>query len=305
MVIKSISYLALVGVVGLFALSVNPAGAAKPTLQATPGRPAGTVRTDAKGVKQVWVPAGCFTMGADDAEAQIAKLGAPAWTRRALGYEDPAREVCLTEGYWIDQFEVTNKQFQAFVDAGGYTKGEFWSEAGLAWLNEQVVETLPTSCGEPDADLPRVCVTWFEAEAYANWRGGRLPTEAEWEYAARGPKSLVYPWGNEWDAKRANVVDSEALKPVGSYPNGASWVGVQDMAGNAMEWVQDWLSADYPKLKVRDNPTGPEKGVRKIEKGGWWGSNAFVARASYKHYEDTPDYADHHIGFRIVTPDTK
>ncbi len=302
---RTISYLIYAGVVGLLALSLNRTSAADSNLQATPGRPAGTVRTDAKGVKQVWVPAGCFTMGADDAESFIAKFKAPSWARRALDYENPAHEVCLTEGYWIDQFEVTNKDFKAFVDAGGYTKGEYWSDAGMAWLTNQVVENLPFACSEEDADLPRVCVTWFEAEAYARWRGGRLPTEAEWEFAARGPKSLVFPWGNEWDEKRANVVNSTSLKPVGSYPDGVSWVGAHDMAGNAMEWVQDWLSTDYPKLKVRDNPPGPEKGVRKIEKGGWWGSNAFVARSSYKHFEDPPEYQDHHIGFRIVTPETK
>ncbi len=88
---------------------------------------------------------------------------------------------------------------------------------------------------------PLAWVTWYEADAYTHWRGVRLPTEAEWEFAARGPGSLAYPWGKDFDGNRANVVDSKDLKPVGSYPLGASWGGAQDMAGNVMEWVQDWL----------------------------------------------------------------
>ena len=143
-------------------------------------------------------------------------------------------------------------------------------------------------------------MTWWEAEAYARWRGGRLPTEAEWEYAARGPRSLRYPWGNEWDAARCNVVGSAGATAVGSFPSGASWVGAQDMAGNAMEWVADWL-APYAGAPATD-PAGPATGKMKVEKGGWWGSNPFVARSAYRHFEDSPDYADHHIGFRVLSP---
>jgi formylglycine-generating enzyme required for sulfatase activity len=170
-------------------------------------------------------------------------------------------------------------------------------------LSHQDPGQLPIDC-IPDAlpDEPRVCVTWYEAEAYARWRGGRLPTEAEWEYAARGPQALIYPWGNTFDGSKANLVDSSGPAPVGSFPAGASWVGVQDMAGNAMEWVQDWLDFNYYKQKVKNDPQGPEAGTYKIEKGGWWGSNPFVARGAYHHFEDPPTYQDHHIGFRIVTP---
>ncbi len=257
-------------------------------------------RTDSKGVPQVLVPIGCFMMGANDSESLITKLNAPAWVRNSLGYEDPMRKTCLTKDYWIDVFEVTNNAYQAFVDAGGYTNSGYWSESGRAWLKQQKLAQLPQKCDLQIPEYPRVCVTWYEAEAYAHWRGGRLPTEAEWEYAARGTHSWVYPWGNQWDATKTNVINSKSLTAVGSYPEGKSWVGAYDLAGNAMEWVQDWLSKDYPKRKVRDNPPGPETGSHKIEKGGWWGSNSFVARSAYKHYEDTPDYQDHHIGFRIV-----
>lgn len=280
-------------------------GAQPPGLADVVVLPPGAIRTDAKGIKQVWVPPGCFRMGADDAAEQAARLQAPAWVTKALGYEDPAREVCLTAGYWIDQTEVTQAAFQAFVDDGGYRRPEFWSADGKRWLSGRPLGDLPVRCEDLGPEHPRVCVTWFEAEAYAQWRGGHLPSEAQWEFAARGPQSWIFPWGNEWDPGKANVVDSKGLAAVARYPQGASWVGALDMAGNAMEWVQDWLSRDYPKEKVRNDPSGPASGNRKIEKGGWWGSHAFVSRSSYKHFEDPPSYQDHHIGFRIVTPEAK
>jgi len=265
---------------------------------------AGDSRTDDKGIAQVFVPPGCFIMGTDYKEAQalIKTLNAPSWVASALQYESPARETCLTKGYWIDTYEVTNKAYGAFVEDGGYTTEAHWSPDGLKWLKRQNVSKLPLPCEFSEDDFPRLCVTWYEAEAYAHWRGGRLPTEAEWEFAARGTESLMYPWGNEFDPLKANVVWTKAPMPVGSYPEGISWVGAHDMAGNAMEWVADWLSADYPRLKIKEDPTGPESGLRKMEKGGWWGSNGFVARSAYKHFEDPPNYQDHHIGFRIVTP---
>ncbi len=90
---------------------------------------------------------------------------------------------------------------------------------------------------------------------------------------------------------------------MGSYPAGVSWVGAHDMAGNVMEWVQDWLDVKYYlRLDAAIDPRGPATGKIKVEKGGWWGSNLFVARSAYRHYEDPPDYNDGHIGFRIVTP---
>lgn len=272
---------------------------------AEPRQP-GDTRVDAFGIEQVYVPAGCFMMGTSETEADYARsLDAPDWAARRITSEQLQHEVCLSQGYWIDRYEVTNAAFQAFVDAGAYTTPEYWSPAGLNWLKRQTADNLPLTCADaPTADQPRVCVTWFEADAYARWRGGALPTEAQWEYAARGPESPIYPWGNEWNPAFANVVDSEELTAVGSYPDGVSWVGAYDMAGNAMEWVQDWLSQRYAAEAVTD-PTGPARGSLKVEKGGWWGSNPVVARAAYRHFEDPPTYQDHHIGFRIVSPDTE
>jgi formylglycine-generating enzyme required for sulfatase activity len=96
------------------------------------------------------------------------------------------------------------------------------------------------------------------------------------------------------------VTDSTGLKPTGNYPLGASWVGALDMAGNVMEWVQDWLG-DYTAGATKD-PVGPATGKVKVEKGGWWGGPLFVARSAYRHFEDPPEYGDIHIGFRVVSP---
>lgn len=268
----------------------------------TPTPQAGDSRIDDFGIEQVYVPDGCFMMGTSEAEAEYAAtLDAPSWAKGRLSSEQVQHETCLSEGFWIDKTEVTNAAFDAFVEAGGYTTEAYWSEDGWKWLARQMRGNLPLRCLTNRAETaPRVCITWYEAEAYARWRGGALPTEAQWEYAARGPESLIYPWGNAWDASRANVLDSDETTPVDTFPDGASWVGALDMAGNAMEWVADWLSAGYEVDAVID-PAGPETGRIKIEKGGWWGSNPLVARSAYRHFEDPPYYQDHHIGFRIVT----
>ena len=274
-----------------------------PTPESTPEAPElGDTHVDDFGIEQVYVPGGCFLMGTSDAEREYAEtLEAPAWAKGRLSSEQAQHEVCLSTGYWIDKTEVTNAAFQAFVDADGYKTEQYWSEDGWIWLGRQRRDLLPLRCITNRADdAPRVCITWWEAEAYANWRGAALPTEAQWEYAARGPESLVYPWGNEWDSALANVMDSDEMMSVGSFPDSASWVSALDMAGNAMEWVADWLSQGYDAESITD-PTGPESGSIKVEKGGWWGSNPVVARSAYRHFEDPPAYQDHHIGFRVVS----
>jgi formylglycine-generating enzyme required for sulfatase activity len=286
------------------AISAAPNAASTATSVATSAAAptAGQVRTDSKGVEQVWVPAGSFLMGTDDATLQkLAAQDPPSFVLAGMDTEKPQHRVALSKGYWMDRYEVTNESFAAFVADGGYTKESLWSVDGLAWLKGQNPPgTTDTSLGDLAKDPVR-CVTWYEAEAYAKWRGGHLPSEAEWEYAARGPDSRMYPWGNDWDAARCNVLASTGPKPVGSYPNGTSWVGAHDMAGNAMEWVQDWMGEDYYKTSPASDPAGPATGTQKIEKGGWWGSNIFVARSAYRHFEDGPDYQDAHIGFRIAT----
>jgi iron(II)-dependent oxidoreductase len=227
-------------------------------------------------------------------------LDPPSWAKKELESEQPQHEVSLTSGYWIDKYEVTYAAFQAFADAGGYEDQDHWSPEGWTWREKQ--GKVPVDCGDHEPNHPRACVTWYEAEAYARWRGGRLPTEAEWEYAARGPQSLTYPWGDSFDPAKANVVKIYDSTPVGSYPEGISWVGAHDMAGNVSEWVQDWLDEDYYRQNVQYDPQGPETGEIKVEKGGPWGTWPYLARCAYRHFTDPPTYQDAHIGFRIVTP---
>jgi len=280
----------------------GPATQPPGTPVASPERDAGTAREDAQGVAQVWVPGGVFTMG-----SEIGSATPPSWATNQVASERPAHEVSISRGYWIDTTEVTVGDFAAFEAAGGYDDRSLWSEAGWAWRERNAAAELPDPCLEQAGDEPQVCVTWYEAEAYAAWRRGRLPTEAEWELAARGPESRVYPWGDEFDPTLANLDGGTAPKAVGSYLDGASWVGALDMAGNAMEWVSDWYSTTYYGEGVRDDPTGPADGSIKVEKGGWWGppddAGAYIGRGAYRHFEDPPFYEDHHIGFRIVSLD--
>jgi formylglycine-generating enzyme required for sulfatase activity len=276
--------------------SSSPTASAARTLDPT----AGIERTDKHGVSQEWVPPGTFLMGTDETDP-TGELAPPDWARFELAAERPQHEVSISTGFWIDETEVTNEAYQAFVNDGGYTTPALWSDEGREWLSTVDASALPVACVDAEPTHPRVCITWYEAEAYAAWRGGVLPSEAQWEYAARGPSSVIFPWGDAWDPAKANVVESTELTPVGSYPEGASWVKAHDMAGNAMEWVADWYSGSYYKQEVRNDPTGPELGSKKVEKGGWWGAVPYVARSAYRHFEDPPTYQDHHIGVRVVS----
>ncbi len=299
---KWIIYIISLHVMVLFIFACNKGDENTNSNPSSPSHYAGELRTDNKSIQQVWVVPDTFQMGTTEAEAAAIKaLSPPAFVNGELPSEQPKHLVRLTKGYWIDKYEVTNAAYQAFINDSGYNKMELWSDEGIQWLNTQSTRTLPLNTGKEIPNCPRVNITWYEAEAYATWRGGRLPTETEWEFAARGPKSLIYPWGNIYDTAKANIVNSTGLTPVGNYPDGASWVGAMDMAGNAMEWINDWLDVDYYKQNITDNPQGPVTGTIKIEKGGWWGSNIFVARCAYRHFEDPPTYRDHHIGFRIVS----
>ena len=262
-----------------------------------PREPAATSRRDARGVEQIRVPAGAFRMGTDGEPP----VSPPDWARAEFESERPAHPVEITRAFWLDRTEVTVAQFDAFVADEGYGRRELWSEAGWAWLAARDVGALPQRLPAELPGHPRVGVTWFEAEAYARWRGGRLPSEAEWEWAARGPDARVFPWGDAWDAQRAHVVGLAGPQPVGTLPTGASWVGALDMAGNAMEWVADWLDVAYYARSPRIDPPGPATGTRKVEKGGWWGGPPFAARAAYRHFEDPPEYRDHHIGLRVAS----
>jgi formylglycine-generating enzyme required for sulfatase activity len=232
------------------------------------GQQPAALRNPRDGAEFVLVPAGTFTMGATDGH----------------GDERPPHKVTL-DAFALYKFEVTNEQYQAFCKATGHR---------LPAVLQQARFNQPKQ--------PVVGVSWEDAAAYCTWAGGRLPTEAEWEYAARGTDGRRYPWGNDRASPRRAQVDannqSEGPKPVGSFPDSASPFGCMDMAGNAWEWVADWYAYDYYSRSPEMNPTGPEQGVRRVLRGGSWGFPS-EARSSFRQYEK-PDYLANWTGFRCA-----
>lgn len=208
---------------------------------------------DAESRKQIapmaWIPDGAFTMGAQEGAAK----------------GKPVHEVYLY-AFYIDTYEVTTKHYAQFLAAVG---------AGHPELKPMLWEQATPY----DGDRPVIGVAWTAAEAYCAWTGKRLPTEAEWEKAARGTDGRTYPWGNEEPAfKLANYdkpvysnIYSDGLRPVGSYEAGKSPYGIYDMAGNAAEWVSDWYDEKYYATSPKSNPSGPGKGEQKVLRGGSFG----------------------------------
>ena len=162
---------------------------------------------------------------------------------------------------------MTNERYKRFIEAGGYQKAEYWIPEAWSWTQEDHI-TQPRFWDDPRYNAPEqpvVGVSWPEASAYAKWAGKRLPTEYEWELAARGTDGRRWPWGSDWDKTKANAYDGSAGKPlpVGSFPTGASPFGVLDMAGNVWEWTADW----YRWVPVNRGKVGPED---KVLKGSSW-----------------------------------
>jgi formylglycine-generating enzyme required for sulfatase activity len=239
----------------------------------------------------VLIPAGPFIMGTEDLAleelAQDFGIAKP-WIEDAT----PAHRVDLP-AYFMDQYEVTNAEYMRFVEARGVPTLPHWSN------NRPAPE---------QRSLPVVYVSWMEAQAYCQWTGGRLPTEAEWEKAARGMDAYLYPWGNQFERGRANVGGVTAgLHAVGSHPKGNSPYGLSDMIGNAWEWIDGWYEP-YP-----DSPyTMPEYGKRyRVIRGlSWAGLGHFEeevldqvvaaqARVTYRWYLP-PNAAVEDVGFRCA-----
>jgi len=242
----------------------------------------------------LWIPGGSFTMGCTVAQDNgSASFG-------------ETQQVTLT-GYWIYENPVTVAQYRAFCTATGYAQphypGPWLSWVGTDWTDSSLQQ------------MPIVNVTWNDCKAYTDWAGVKLPTEAQWEYSARGPSGNNYPWGgtataadpyNGWDQmKCANYYNPNSVGkstwPVGSSPEGASWCGAQNMAGNVWEWCADWYS-NYATTPVI-NPTGPATGSSyRVRRGGSWYSshdNDQGRGASRGIYPPNDYYND--VGFRCVS----
>lgn len=220
----------------------------------------------------VFVPAGTFVMGLDEG-----------------GFDEkPAHEVYL-DAFWIMQTEVTNEQYEKCVEAGSCTP-----PANPEWGTSLFWAAYDTH--------PITYVTWEQAVTYAKWAGGRLPTEAEWEKAARGADEYPYPWGNQPPTDERLNFDNHIgePQPVGSYPDSASPYGAQDMAGNVWEWTADWYAAEYYQFSPDENPLGPRAGERRVLRGGAYDSPASDVAAYYRGGAEVTYYAGH-IGFRVVS----
>ncbi len=232
--------------------------------------------TDAKGVSMVLVPAGVFLMGSDEFEDS----------------EKPVHTVGMPD-YYIDKYEATNKFYKDCVDAGWCIPPVKSSSA-----------TRPSYYEDPEfSDYPVGYINWNMARSYCEWRGARLPTEAEWEKAARGSGGRVYPWGNALNCDYANYQGcNKDTTKVGSYESGKSPYGVYDMAGNVWEWVNDWYDEKY-YLTLGDNsfnPLGPTEGDARVLHGGaWYYINGPNVRSSLRGWE-SPDVWDLLFGVRCA-----
>jgi serine/threonine-protein kinase len=239
------------------------------------------------GAEMVYVPAGKFLMGSEDINAD--------------SDEDPEHTVYVDE-YWIYRYEVTNEKYAEFLNEMGNQK-----EESVTWFDASSVSAnIHKNGGEWEADSgyedhPVVQVTWYGAQAYCEWAGGKLATEAEWEKAARGEDGGTYPWGKA--SPNCDLVQysscSGTTQVIGSTPAGASPYDAMDMAGNVWEWVADWYDANYYQNSPSRNPTGPTSGTTRVLRGGSWYGNEEGVRASIRG-NSLPDYSSDSYGFRCV-----
>jgi formylglycine-generating enzyme required for sulfatase activity len=266
-----------------------------PTLAADSGK-AGSERTAAgDGMVQVYILGGKFQMGGFDGDAQKD--------------EHPTHQVALSP-FWMDKLEVTNGMYQLCVLAGSCDAPDQMKSAShdSYFANKDF------------ADYPVIFVSWQDAANYCKWAGRRLPTEAEWEFAARGSADFRrFPWGDQSPDNSLANYDNQARDTmrVGSFPKGASPFGILDMAGNVWEWVSDFYGAEYYNQSGAQDPTGPNTGsstANKVIRGGSWTDGFKEVRVSNRGYAKSPDLTadskseaykgetNNRTGFRCAAP---
>ncbi|MCJ7623717.1 MAG: formylglycine-generating enzyme family protein [Anaerolineaceae bacterium] len=249
------------------------------------------------GMEMVYVPAGPFLMGSKEED------------KDAYNNEKPQHEVVL-DAFWIDRTEVTNSQYTLCVNAGICEPPTAFGVIRYDSITRDSYYDDPSF-----ANYPVIHIDWYAARIYCEWTGRRLPTEAEWEKAARGTDGRRYPWGNKNVAGNlVNLADRntawsysfklsndgyEDTSPVGNYPGGASPYGAYDMAGNVWEWVADLFDEDYYMVSPSRNPTGAEAGDNYVLRGGSFRNSNWGIRSSLRSYL-FPAFAYGYIGFRCA-----
>jgi len=264
------------------------------------------------GAEMVYVPASEFILGSSDTEIDTLLREYPRDTRELFEDEQPQCRVQVP-AYWIARSEVTNGQYLRFVKATHRHPLDYWTDGNVPSGLE---------------NFPVVNVNWDDARAYARWVGGRLPTELEWEKAARGTDGRLFPWGQSWDKSRCqnlqlrtkvyrieggDVVGSTTEFPrdpiregpvaVGSYPAGASPYGCLDMAGNVWEWCEDCYDAKAYQRYSHGNIGRPSEGNSRVVRGGsWYWDHPAAFRCAFRHFALGPGSRLDELGFRCVRP---
>jgi formylglycine-generating enzyme required for sulfatase activity len=236
------------------------------------------------GAPMVLVPAGPFPMGVPPGD-------------RDGGRDEYPRHQIELDAFYIDRYEVTNGRYLQFVKATGHRLPQHpKNPARTLWTGDQVSDVV--------AERPVVNVDWHDADAYCAWAGKRLPTEAEWEKAARGTDDRRFPWGNvEPTSKHLNFnqqwIGEKTLMPVGSYEAGKSPYGAYDMAGNVWEWVADWYDDRYYEKSPAKNPKGPDTGTDKVLRSSGWAVETPLVRI-FTRVKSDPTVRNESTGFRCA-----
>lgn len=248
-----------------------------------------TIDRDFDAVPMVLVPAGCFMMGSTEEEAQaayadfVAQFGEDESVRAIIESETPQHEQCFDTSFWLDQYPVTQATFARY-------------NAKRSAADRFIGDNRPVEV-----------INWFEARDFCALRGGRLPTEAEWEYAARGPDGLTYPWGDTWAADRAVLgrEETQGTAEVGSLPNGVSWVGAHDLIGNVWEWtstIYDLERYSYPHVADDGRAIQTDSDDMRVLRGSAWSSITETGfRAAYR-VGSRPQSRYYSLGFRCLIP---